>query len=123
MRNRKTILLYPAFMALFAACSHENVEIAGQEQILLTSGVESMKVAAAGTLGTQSSSIAAGRAVSAWVETSGTGEALYKAWELTADGKDGFSYEPMFFPESGSGIDVYAIHGPSFARNWQRAGL
>ncbi len=114
MRNRKTILLYPAFMALFAACSHENVEIAGQEQVLLTSGVESMKVAAAGTLGTQSSSIAAGRAVSAWVETSGTGEALYKAWELTADGKDGFSYEPMFFPESGSGIDVYAIHGPSF---------
>ncbi|WP_304244892.1 fimbrillin family protein [Phocaeicola plebeius] len=107
-----------AILAL-AACNNENMpeNEAGQStEIRLTSGIEVMSRAYTPK---QDEQIAKGEKVYIWAdEVVGSEEVTYfHAWELTADGNGSFESvadaDKKYFPESGNGIDLYAIHGNS----------
>lgn len=107
-----------AILAL-AACNNENMpeNEAGQSaEIRLTSGIEVMSRAYTPK---QDAQIANGEKVYIWAdEVVGSEEVTYfHAWELTADGNGSFESvadaDKKYFPESGNGIDLYAIHGNS----------
>ena len=107
-----------AILAL-AACNNENMpeNEAGQStEIRLTSGIEVMSRAYTPK---QDEQIANGEKVYIWAdEVVGSEEVTYfHVWELTADGNGSFESvadaDKKYFPESGNGIDLYAIHGNS----------
>lgn len=105
-----------AILAL-AACNNENMpenESGQSTEIRLTSGIEVMSRAYTPK---QDEQIAYGEKVYIWAdEVVGFEEVTYfQAWELTADGNGSFESvadaDKKYFPESGNGIDLYAIHG------------
>lgn len=107
-----------AILAL-AACNNENMpeNEAGQStEIRLTSGIEVMSRAYTPK---QDEQIANGEKVYIWADEIGTPDKTphFNAWELTADGSGSFASvadaDKKYFPESGNGIDLYAIHGNS----------
>lgn len=107
-----------AILAL-AACNNENMpenESGQSTEIRLTSGIEVMSRAYTPK---QDEQIAKGEKVYIWAdEVVGSEEVTYfHAWELTADGNGSFESvadaDKKYFPESGNGIDLYAIHGNS----------
>lgn len=107
-----------AILAL-AACNNENMpenESGQSAEIRLTSGIEVMSRAYTPK---QDAQIANGEKVYIWAdEVVGSEEVTYfHAWELTADGNGSFESvadaDKKYFPESGNGIDLYAIHGNS----------
>lgn len=99
---------------LLAGCSNDENETMSNSpvELRLTSGVEVQQARAT----TQSSSISENEVVSVWVDDAETTPAptpTYKAVQLTANGVNGFKNgsTPMYFPETGNKINIYAIHG------------
>lgn len=81
-------------------------------ELLLTSGLEVL------TRATQGTSFTPGETVYAWVDDAITNASEYEARELTATAGGGFTYTPMYFPQTGNGVSIYAMHGkfnPSFS--------
>lgn len=111
---RRIILLAAAPLMLAACSSDDNGPDSGDTRIplRLTSGIAVQTRA-----NTQGTAIASGETVYAWVDdvtTEGTDRSistLYEANELTA-GDDGIlTGDHMYFPATGHGVDIYAIHG------------
>ena len=105
-----------AILAL-AACNNENMpenESGQSTEIRLTSGIEVMSRAYTPK---QDKQIANGEKVYIWADEIGTHDKTphFNAWELTADGNGSFASvadaDKKYFPDSGNGIDLYAIHG------------
>lgn len=105
-----------AILAL-AACNNENMpenESGQSTEIRLTSGIEVMSRAYTPK---QDEQIANGEKVYIWADEVGTPDKTphFNAWELTADGNGSFESvadaDKKYFPDSGNGIDLYAIHG------------
>lgn len=105
-----------AILAL-AACNNENMpenESGQSTEIRLTSGIEVMSRAYTPK---QDEQIANGEKVYIWADEIGTPDKTpyFNAWELTADGNGSLESvadaDKKYFPESGNGIDLYAIHG------------
>lgn len=105
-----------ALLAL-AACNNENMS--GNEdglsaEICLTSSIEVMSRTYTPK---QDEQIANGEKVYIWADEIGTYNRTshFNAWELTADGNGSFESvadeDKKYFPDSGNGIDLYAIHG------------
>lgn len=98
---------------ILAGCSNdENGMDNSPVELRLTSGVT---VQTRTYTPTQSTTISNGEKVSVWVDDAGTSGAsaspLYEAVQLTANGSNGFTGEPMYFPKTGNKIDIYAVHG------------
>ena len=110
----KNYILLAAAALMLGACSNdENLDTNVPVELCLTSGLEVQT-----RNNTQSTNLAAGENVYAWVDDATTDASEYLAREMTANGSDGFTYTPMFFPETGNGVDIYAMHGnftPSFS--------
>lgn len=100
---------------ILAGCSNDENETMsnGPVELRLTSGVTVQQTRA----NTQSTQIAANEVVYAWVDDAGaaspsvTASAYINAWKLTADGSGNFTGTSMYFPASGNGVDIYALHG------------
>ena len=108
----KTIkyLSMAAAALLMASCSNNENPYDGPVELRLTSGVEVQQSRAAAN--TQEEVIAPNEGVDVWVDDATDKTALYKANALTSDGSNGFTGgTPMFFPQTGNNIDIYAIHG------------
>lgn len=113
----KNYILFAAAALMLGACSNdENLDnLNGPVELRLTSGLEVQTRAATYT---QSTSLAEGEQVYAWVDDATTETSEYAARELTSTADNGFTYEPMYFPQTGNGVSIYAMHGkfnPSFS--------
>lgn len=103
------ILLAAAALMLGACGNDENLDNPnGPVELRLTSGLE---VQTRATSYTQSTSLVAGEKVYAWVDDTGDSTPQYQARELTATANGGFTYTPMYFPQTGNGVSIYAMHG------------
>lgn len=104
---KKNLLL--AALAVLTACSSNNSEPVdnNRAELRLTSGIE---VQTRATVDTEM--IPNGEVVSVWVDDAGNGNSLYASNQLTADGYGNFTGgSTMYFPQTGNGVDIYAIHG------------
>lgn len=105
-------ILFAATALMLAACSNdENLDTNAPVELCLTSGLEVL------TRATQGTSFTPGETVYAWVDDAITDASEYEARELTATAGGGFTYTPMYFPQTGNGVSIYAMHGkfnPSF---------
>lgn len=102
-------ILATAAFALASCSNNETVENDGPVELRLTSGIEVQARS-----NTQSTEILAGEKVYAWLDevpVSGTATAFFNAWNLTAGASGALNGNPMFFPESGNGVNIYALHG------------
>lgn len=107
--KKKFILTMAAASIILAGCSKNDDATPGNGpvKIQLTSGV-----AVPTRVNTQNEQIANGEKVSTWVDdATTTTTALYKALELTANGSGAFTGTEMYFPQSGNGVNIYAVHG------------
>lgn len=95
-------------LALAGCSNDENGMDNGPVELRLTSGVT---VQTRTFTATQSTTISQNEVVSVWVDDAGTASPLYEAVQLTANGSNGFTGEPMYFPQTGNNIDIYAVHG------------
>ena len=116
MKMKQSAIIYAmAALALTACSNDENLDnLNGPVKLCLTSGLEVLTRATY----TQSTSLTEGEKVYAWVDDAKTSESEYLARELEADSNNGFTYDDMYFPETGNGISIYAMHGkfnPSFS--------
>lgn len=95
---------------LFASCSSDDNDVNNEApELRVSSGVSTLLKSAANT---QENTIASGEKVSLWVNDATTTDAVYKANQLTANGSNGFTGgSPMYFPQTGNAVDIYAIHG------------
>lgn len=113
--KRSTIIYAMAALALTACSNDENLDnLNGPVEIRLTSGLEVQTRATY----TQSMSLTEDEKVYAWVDDAQTGTSEYAARELTATASNGFNYTPMYFPQTGNGVNIYAMHGnfnPTFS--------
>lgn len=113
--KRNAIIYALAALALTACSNDENLDsLDGPVELRLTSG---LKVQTRATY-TQSTILTEGEKVYTWVDDATTGTSEYAARELTATADNGFTYEPMYFPQTGNGVSIYAMHGkfnPSFS--------
>lgn len=116
--KRSTVIYAMLALALTACNNDENLDNPNAPvELRLTSGLEVQTRAASYT---QSTSLVAGEKVYAWVDDAGNNNPEYQARELTATADEGFTYEPMYFPQTGNGVSIYALHGkfdPSFNEN------
>ncbi len=104
---KKYLFIAAALLAL-AACGKEEAVQDGAVEIRLTSSLDAQTRATHG-LDTQ---IAENEIVYVWVDDAGTGAALHTNNSLTADGSGNLSGgETMYFPASGNGVHIYAVHG------------
>lgn len=113
---KKTFILTMAVASIILAGCSKSDDVTpdnGSVKIQLTSSV-----AVPTRANTQNEQIANGEKVSTWVDDAITTTALYKALELTADSSGAFAGETMYFPQSGNGVNIYAIHG-----NFMRTSL
>lgn len=107
--KKKFILTMAAAAAIILAGCSKSDDVTpdnGSVKIQLTSGV-----AVPTRANTQNDQIANGEKISTWVNDATATTALYKALELTADGSGAFAGTTMYFPQSGNGVNIYAIHG------------
>lgn len=103
---------------LLAGCSNDEIETTsnGPVELRLTSGVTVQQTRATSS-GTQGTQIANGEVIYAWVDDAGTttpsapAAAYINAWKLTANGSGDFTGTSMYFPASGNGVNIYALHG------------
>ena len=103
------ILLAAAALTLGACSNDENLDNPnGPVELRLTSGLE---VQTRATTYTQSTSLTEGENVYAWVDDAGNSNPEYQARKLTATANGGFTYTPMYFPQTGNGVSIYAMHG------------
>lgn len=111
MKPNFLIIMAAATMILAGCSNDENGAIDnGPVELRLTSGVEVQQTRAA-FAPTQSTVIKENEIVSVWVDDATSSTALHKANQLTADGKNGFTGDDMFFPQTGYNVNIYAIHG------------
>lgn len=106
----KNYILFAAVALMLGACSNdENLDnLNGPVELRLTSGLE-VQTRATHNLDTQ---LKNGEKVHVWVDDATTDENLYVNNTLTADGGGSFTGgQPMYFPSTGNGVDIYAIHG------------
>lgn len=106
----KNYILFAAAALMLGACSNdENLDnLNGPVELRLTSGLE-VQTRATHNLDTQ---LKNGEKVHVWVDDATTDKELYADNTLTAgDGGALTSGIPMYFPETGNGVDIYAIHG------------
>lgn len=110
MNRNKWIYLAAATLMLGACSNIEETEPIQEKtvELKLSSSLD-LQTRAAYTL-TQTTQIANGEKVYAWVDEVGASEYVH-AWELTADGAGNFSGSTQNYPVSGKPVDVYAIHG------------
>lgn len=106
----KNYILLTAAALMLGACSNdENLDNPnGPVELRLTSGLE---VQTRATTYTQSTSLTEGENVYAWVDDAGNSNPEYQARKLTATANGGFTYTPMYFPQTGNGVSIYAMHG------------
>lgn len=106
---KKNYLALSALLTLcvaFAGCSNdENSDTNAPVELRLTSGLEVQ------TRATQGTSLAEGEKVYAWVDDAIANAQEYKARELTATAVGSFTYTPMYFPQTGNSVSIYAMHG------------
>ena len=119
MKYRNMVLATVAALA-FGACSSDSEQPVGQEtpvEINLVSYLSNVQTR--GSLDTdgdiarlQSTQIAAGETVYAWVEdNNGKASSPYiNVWKLTAKGNGSFSGATKYYPTTGDNVDVYCIH-------------
>lgn len=101
---------------LLTACNNDNEMDNWNGEIRLSSGIE---VQTRAFTPSQSTKITDGEVVSVWVNDATTSDALYNAWQLTANSNN-FTGESMFFPQTGNKVNISAMHGsfsPAFAKN------
>ena len=106
----KNYIFFAAAALMLGACSNdENLDnLNGPVELRLTSGLE-VQTRATHNLDTQ---LKNGEKVHVWVDDATTDENLYVNNTLTADGGGSFTGgQPMYFPSTGNGVDIYAIHG------------
>lgn len=100
---------------LLTGCSKDDDSVNNSPvELRLTSGIEVQQTRAAFTP-TQSTSITLGEVVSVWVDDAGTTPnptPIYKANQLKATAENTFTGgTPMYFPQTGNKVNIYAIHG------------
>ena len=105
----KKLTLISLAALTMAACSNDEHDecMNGRQELRLTSVLE------AATRGdVQSLQIAEGEKVWTWVNKTEGSAPLYKALQLTADvGGVLKGTTPIYFPEAGGAVDVFALHG------------
>ena len=104
------LLLFAAVALTLAACSNDDENLnGGPVELRLSSSLEVQTRA----YQVQDEQLASGETVYVWADEQ-DGETDYiKAWELMAVGNGSFQ-EPatkQYFPQSGKGLSLYAIHG------------
>ncbi|MBR1389544.1 MAG: fimbrillin family protein [Prevotella sp.] len=119
MKHRNLLLATAAILSL-GACSTDSEKVSEGTSPMEISLVSSLNgTSTRGALDTdasitrlQSTQIAAGETVHAWVEdNSGTASSPYiNAWKLTAQGDGSFSGTTQYYPSTGDNVDVYCIH-------------
>ena len=107
---KKKYLLFAAAALTLAACSNDDENLnGGPVELRLSSSLEVQTRA----YQVQDEQLARGETVYVWADEQ-DGETDYiKAWELMAVGNGSFQ-EPatkQYFPQSGKGLSLYAIHG------------
>lgn len=110
MKMKRSAIIYAmAALALTACSNDENLDnLNSPVELRLTSGLE-VQTRATHNLDTQ---LKNGEKVHVWVDDATTDENLYVNNTLTADGGGSFTGgQPMYFPSTGNGVDIYAIHG------------
>lgn len=107
--KRSTVIYAMLALALAACNNDENLDNPNAlVELRLTAGLEVQTRAATYTQGT---SLAEDEKVYAWVDDAGDDSPEYQARELTATANGGFTYTPMYFPQTGNGVSIYAMHG------------
>lgn len=110
MKMKQSAIIYAMVALALTACSNdENLDnLNDPVELRLTSGLE-VQTRATHNLDTQ---LKNGEKVHVWVDDATTDENLYVNNTLTADGDGSFTGgQPMYFPSTGNGVDIYAIHG------------
>ena len=110
MKMKQSAIIYAMVALALTACSNdENLDnLNDPVELRLTSGLE-VQTRATHNLDTQ---LKNGEKVHVWVDDATTDENLYVNNTLTADGGGSFTGgQPMYFPSTGNGVDIYAIHG------------
>ena len=113
----KNYILLAAAALMLGACSNdENLDNPnGPVELRLTSGLEVQTRAAHGL----NTLLKSGEEVHVWVDDATTDKGLYANNILTAGDQGALTGgDPMYFPETGNGVDIYAIHG-----NWGSTAL
>ncbi len=112
---KRYLILY-AIALILAACVNDSTikEINFEDDITpaikLSSSLSMMNTRSA--VPTQTTQIANGEIVYAWIEDHTTNESVATAWTLTANGNGELnSSTPKYYPSTGNNIDVYCIHG------------
>ena len=113
---KKKYLIFAAAALTLAACSNDDENLnGGPVELRLSSSLEVQTRA----YQVQNEQLARGETVYVWADEQ-DGETDYiKAWELMAVGNGSFQ-EPatkQYFPQSGKGLSLYAIHGDFGARS------
>ena len=110
MKMKQSAIIYAMVALALTACSNdENLDnLNDPVELRLTSGLE-VQTRATHNLDTQ---LKNGEKVHVWVDDATTDENLYVNNTLTADGGGSFTGgQPMYFPSTAKGEDIYAIHG------------
>lgn len=112
----KKHLLFALAALMLAACSNdENLDTNAPVELRLTSSLD-VQTRATHNLDTQ---LKNDEEVHVWVDDATNGNGLYADNTLTADGNGALTGgTTMYFPETGNGVDIYAIHG-----NWGSTAL
>lgn len=113
----KNYILLAAAALMLGACSNdENLDNPnGPVELRLTSGLE-VQTRASHNLDTK---LKNGEEVHVWVDDATTDQNQYTNNILTAGDQEKLTGgDPMYFPETGNGVDIYAIHG-----NWENTAL
>lgn len=119
MKTRLLMAMAAASLVLAGCSNNENEEVNnGPVELRLASGVTLQTRA-----DTQAKQILDGEQVYVWVDEANTPPVIdyIKAWSLAADGSGTFTGDNKYFPESGSNVDIYALHG-DFGSNAITAG-
>lgn len=118
----RSLFLTTAALALLCACSSDGLTDDGSQQSQLPISLQS-RLTGAQTRGAldddaslkrlQSTQIAEGEKVYAWVEdNNGTASTAYiNAWQLEANGDGSFLATTQYYPATGDNVDIYCIHG------------
>ena len=109
-------ILFAATALMLAACSNdENLATNAPVELRLTSSLD-VQTRATHNLDTQ---LKNGEEVHVWVDDAITDGSLYADNTLTAGDNGALTGgDLMYFPETGNGVDIYAIHG-----NWGSTAL
>lgn len=110
---KKCFLFAIAALAALAmtACSNDGNPTANSNEPVEMRLSGSLQGLTRATSRTQATSLSEGEKAYAWVDDATTGVSEYEARELTSTASGGFTCTPMFFPQTGNGASIYAMHG------------